>query len=372
MNSPNYEQRRNKLLKKLRDQKDPAVDSLLVTGPANVRYLTGFTGDSSWLFLNATNTVILSDTRYETQLQNECPGLDVEIRDAASTINDLAAKVAGRAKARRIGIEADYVTMSQHGTLAEKLASFEVVPTSGLVERLREVKDKWELEQIRQAIHIAERGIAVVRSSLRFDQTETEIRYLLEAAMRSFGSTGPAFEPIVGVGPTAALPHAHAGQRRVSESPILLIDWGAQTESHYRSDLTRVFMTGKPTRQMEQVYKVVLAAQQAAILAIRPGVKCADVDKIARGMIADAGFGKYFGHGLGHGFGLEIHESVRMSPLSDQVFEAGMVVTVEPGIYLPGKFGVRIEDDLVVTASGNEVLSNVPREFEEAIVPFLA
>lgn len=372
MNSPNYEQRRNKLLKKLRDQKEPAVDSLLVTGLANVRYLTGFTGDSSWLFLNAANTVILSDTRYETQLQNECPGLDVEIRDAASTINDLAAKIMARSKARRVGIEADYVTIAQHAALQGKVTAAELIPTSGLVERLREVKDKWELEQIREAIYIAERGIAVIRSSLRPDQTETEIRYLLEAAMRDFGSSGPAFEPIVGVGPTAALPHAHAGLRRVSESSLLLIDWGAQTKSHYRSDLTRVFFTGKPTRQMEQVYRVVLAAQQAAIQAIRPGVKCADVDKIARGMIADAGFGKYFGHGLGHGFGLEIHESVRMSPLSTQEFEAGMVVTVEPGIYLPGKFGVRIEDDILVTSGGNEVLSNVPREFEEAIVPFLA
>jgi Xaa-Pro aminopeptidase len=262
--------------------------------------------------------------------------------------------------------------LSQHSSLAKKIVSAEIVATSGLVERLREVKDKWEIEQTREAVRIAERGFAVVRSSLRPNQTETEIRFLLEAAMRSFGSTGPAFEPIVGVGPTSALPHAHAGGRCVSESPVLLIDWGAEVKSHYRSDLTRVLITGKPTRLMEQVYNTVLKAQQAAIQAIRPGVRCADVDKIARGIIAEAGFGKNFGHGLGHGFGLEIHESVRMSPLSEQVFEVGMLVTVEPGIYLPGKFGVRIEDDLLLTPDGNEVLSNVPREFEEAIVPFLA
>lgn len=372
MNGPNYEQRRTKLLKKLRELKDPSVDVLLITGLANVRYLTGFSGDSSWLLLAPNLAVILSDTRYETQLVDECPGLDVEIRDASSTIYDLVAKIVSKAKCKRLGIEADYVTISQQKTLSEKVKLTELIPTSGLVERLREVKDKWELEQIREAIRIAERGIGVVRSSLRADQTETEIRYLLEAAMRDFGATGPGFEPIVGVGPTAALPHAHAGLRRVSESPVLLVDWGAQTKSSYRSDLTRVFLTGKPTKQMEQVYKTVLAAHQAAIQAIRPGVKCADVDKIARGMIADAGFGKYFGHGLGHGFGLEIHESVRMSPLSTQEFEVGMVVTVEPGIYLPGKFGVRIEDDILVTSGGNEVLSSVPREFEEAIVPFLA
>ena len=372
MNSPNYELRRTRLLKKLREQKDPAVDSLLITGAANVRYLTGFTGDSSWLFLAPASSIILSDSRYETQLAEECPGLDAEIRDAGSTINDMAGKVISKAKVKRVGIESDHLTLSQHAALSGKTTATQLIPTSGLVERLREVKDKWELEQIREAIHIAQRGIAVVRSSLRPDQTETEVRYLLEAAMRDFGASGTAFEPIVGVGPTAALPHAHAGSRRISESPVLLIDWGAQTKSHYRSDLTRVFLTGKPTKQMEQVYRVVLAAQQAAIKAIHPGVKCADVDRIARGIIADAGFGKYFGHGLGHGFGLEIHESVRMSPLSNQEFEVGMVVTVEPGIYLSGKFGVRIEDDILVTAGGNEVLSCVPREFEEAIVPFLA
>ena len=240
------------------------------------------------------------------------------------------------------------------------------------MERLREVKDQWELTQIRAAIEYAQRGISVVRSSLRSDQTETEIRYLLEAAMRSFGAAGTGFEPIVGVGPTAALPHAHAGRRRVAEHPVLLIDWGASTDSGYRSDLTRVFITGKPTKQMELVYKTVLAAQQAAIQAIRPGAKCADVDQIARGLIARAGFGKYFGHGLGHGFGLEIHESLRVSPISEREFETGMVVTMEPGIYLPGKFGVRIEDDILVTADGNEVLSNLEREFDEAIVPILA
>lgn len=369
MSGPSYDTRRGRLLKKL---KDAEVDSLLISGLSNVRYLTGFTGDSSWLFLTPTAAVILSDTRYETQLADECPGLDVEIRDSGSTINDLAAKIISKSKARRVGIEADYLTISQHAKLKEKVTTAELVATSGNVERLREIKDKWELQQIREAVHIAERGIDVVRSSLRPDQSETEIRYLLESAMRDFGAAGPAFEPIVGAGPTAALPHAHAGHRLVSESPLLLVDWGAATKSGYRSDLTRVFITGKPTRQMEHVYAVVLAAQQAAIQAIRPGAKCVDVDRIARDMIADAGFGKYFGHGLGHGFGLEIHESVRMSPLSEQAFEIGMVVTVEPGIYLPGKFGVRIEDDVLVTAGGNEVLSHVPREFDEAIVPFLA
>ena len=207
----------------------------------------------------------------------------MEIRDSGSTMSDLAAKTVAKAGLKRLGIEADDITVAQFGSMSEKITTAALVATSGLVERLREVKDKWELEQIRAAIEYAQRGIGVVRSSLRLEQTETEIRYLLESAMRSFGASGTGFEPIVGVGPTAALPHAHAGTRRVSEHPVLLVDWGASTNSGYRSDLTRVFITGKPTRQIEMVYKTVLAAQQAAIKAIRPGVKCSDVDRIARG-----------------------------------------------------------------------------------------
>jgi len=369
MPGPNYSARRSRLIRSL---KTAGVDALLVTGEANVRYLTGFTGDSTWLLASTKKTILISDTRYSTQLSDECPDLDVDIRDASRPMAQATADIVKAAKVGRLGFEADHLSVSQLNGLQARMDFAEFVPTSGLTEKLREVKDKWELKEIRAAVEMAERGIGVVRASLRPQQTEKEVRYILEAAMRSFGATGPGFEPIVGVGPTAALPHAHAGDRPLSESPVLLIDWGAETPSGYRSDLTRVFFTGKITRQMKTVYEVVLKAQQKAIAAIKPGVRCRSVDKIARRIIADAGFGKYFGHGLGHGFGLQIHESVRMSPLSDQTFEPGMVVTVEPGIYLPGKFGVRIEDDILVTSDGHEVLSSVPREFDDAIVEYLA
>ncbi len=369
MSGPNFVSRRSKLIRSL---KDAGVDGLLVSGVANVRYLTGFTGDSTWLYISRGLTTLISDTRYETQLADECPGVAVEIRDATTKMTDSVAKLLQQAKAARVGIEADAMTVGQHEALVSAAERTEFVVTRGLTERLREIKDGWEIEQIRDAVAIAERGISVVCSSLRHDQTEREIRYLLEAAMRNFGANGPAFEPIVGVGRTGALPHAHAGNLRVAESPILLIDWGAETQSGYRSDLTRTFVTGKPTKQMKSVYEAVLAAQQAAIAAIRPGALCKDVDAIARGMIADAGFRRHFGHGLGHGFGLEIHESVRLSPLSEESLQPGMVVTVEPGIYLRGKFGVRIEDDVLVTRDGCEVLTSVPREFEQVVMEFLA
>lgn len=369
MTGPNYSSRRSKLVRKF---KSAGIDALLISGEANVRYLTGFTGDSTWLFVSKAKSILISDSRYTTQIADECEGIDVDIRDARKPMSVAVADVVRKAKAKSLGFETAHLSFAQHADLAEKASAVQMVPCSGLTEELREVKDKWELAQIRDAVQMAERGIAVVRSSLTPDQTEKEIRYLLEAAMRSFGANGPGFEPIIGVGPTAALPHAHAGNRQVSESPVLLADWGAETPSGYRSDITRVLFTGKITKQMRTVYNTVLKAQQKAIQAIKPGAKCSDVDAIARNIIKDAGFEKYFGHGLGHGFGLEIHESVRMSPLSTQVFEPGMVVTVEPGIYLPGKFGVRIEDDILVTSDGHEVLTSVPREFDEAIVDFLA
>lgn len=369
MPGPNYNQRRSRLI---RSFKAAGVDGLLITGESNVRYLTGFTGDSSWLYVSKSATVLISDSRYTTQIADECDGFDVEIRDARTSINDVAANVVKKTKARNVGFESSHLSVAQHAALVEKVTTAELVSTSGLTERLREVKDKWELEQIRAAVYMAERGIGVVRSSLQSGQTEREIRYILEAAMRSFGAIGPGFEPIIGVGPTAALPHAHAGDRRVCESPILLVDWGAETSSGYRSDITRTFVTGKYTKRMRTVYETVLKAQQKAIAAIKPGAKCKAIDGIARKVIADAGFDKYFGHGLGHGFGLQIHESVRLGPLSDQELEPGMVVTVEPGIYLPGNFGVRIEDDILVTNDGHEVLTSVPREFDDAIVEILA
>ena len=368
-NSPDYTARRRKLIRSLSAAK---VDSLLVTNETNVRYLTGFTGDSTWLFLSKRDQLIFSDTRYTTQLKSECAGLDVEIRDARVTMNEAVAKVLGKLAPKAVGFESASLTVAQHKGLLEAADSLSFTATSGLVEKLRTVKDKWELQQIRDAVTIAERGISVVRSSLTPNQTEKDVRYLLEAAMRSFGGNGTAFEPIIGVGPTGALPHAHAGDLRISESPMLLVDWGAETKSGYRSDITRCFVTGKPTKQMELVYKTVLGAQQKAIKAIKPGADCAKIDKIARGHIDRAGFGNYFGHGLGHGIGLDIHESSRLSPLAKETLEPGMVVTVEPGIYLPGKFGVRIEDDVLVTKDGYEVLTSVPREVDEAFVEFLA
>lgn len=362
--------RRTKLLRAIRKE---GADAILVTNEHNVRWLSGFTGDSTWMLLTKTNAVLLSDTRYSTQIRNECGDqkLDVEIRDAGSTLLEVLEKVLRKAKVRALGFESDSVTHESYEGLAEAAANTDLIPTSGITECLRAVKDRQEIKDIRLAVQIAERGMGTLRAGLKRGMTELEIAHNLEHAMRDFGATRAGFDPIVAVGANAALPHAQPGSKVIDESGVLLVDWGAETPGGYRSDLTRVLVTGTIPPKVEAVYRVVLKAQVAAIEAIHPGANCREIDAIARNIIDKAGYGRYFGHGLGHGFGLQIHEQPRFSPLSEQLLEPGMVITVEPGIYLPGRFGVRIEDDILVTKDGCEVLSTLPKQFEDCFVDFL-
>ena len=244
----------------------------------------------------------------------------------------------------------------------------ELVSTSGLVEQLREIKDKEEVEEIRQAVKIASKAFAAVRATLRPEQTEKEVADELEAQVRRHGGQCTSFTPIVGVGKRGALPHGRPLPNvHIRDDEFVLIDWGARGRQ-YVSDLTRILVTGRISPKLERVYGVVLKAQLAAIEAIRPGALMKDVDAAARNVIAKAGFGDKFGHSLGHGIGLQVHEQPRLAVDQDRPLKAGMVVTVEPGIYLPDWGGVRIEDDVLVTKSGHEVLSSVPKQLEECVV----
>jgi Xaa-Pro aminopeptidase len=239
---------------------------------------------------------------------------------------------------------------------------------AGWVESLRQIKDDQEIEAIRAAVRCAERAFAMLRAGLRLDETEKDVADAMESYLRRCGATGSSFPPIVAVGVRAALPHAQPSpERRIDADDFVLIDWGACGRP-YKSDLTRVVVTGKVTSTFETIYRTVLAAQERAMAAIRPGVKAQDVDAAARCVIEEAGFGGYFGHGLGHGLGMEIHEAPRLRKESTDVLEPGMVVTVEPGIYLPDWGGIRIEDDVLVTRDGCEVLSHVPRSLESVRV----
>jgi len=362
MPSNRFEKRRTKLLRKIRSEK---VDALLVTNVTNVTYLTGFTGDSSYLLLGPETEVLISDTRYAVQIEEECPGLKTYIRDSSEKIDVSAGKVIEREKLKRVGFESESTTHAEWQRWQQNNESVEWVPTSELVEELRQTKDAAEIAEIRRAVDLAERAFRMLVASLHPEMTEREASFELENAIRRFGGNGVAFDSIVAVGDRAALPHYFPGERRIKEADFLLVDWGALSPGGYRSDLTRIITTGKISPKLEKLYKVVLSAQQAAIDKMKPGADCRDVDAAARSVIEQAGYGKKFGHGLGHGIGLEIHEEPRMSPISEAVLKPGMVVTVEPGIYLPGWGGIRIEDDVLITRNGPEVLTSVPKQPDE-------
>ena len=359
-------ERRDRLAGRL---KAAGLDAVLITSELNVRYLSGFTGDSTYLLLPAAGKPrLVSDRRYDTQIAEECPGLDAVIRPPDKVLAKAAGEMLASAGNKNVGFEAGSVNVALLETLETLAPGVTLVPTTDLVEEFRAVKDADEISDIRAAVRQAIRGFLALKAVLVPGRTERDFALELEQYLRRFGANGTAFETIIGVGDRAALPHYHAGDRRIGDSPLVLIDWGAETLSKYRSDLTRTLFTGRPTDEMRKVYDVVCEAQRLAIAAIHPGADGRKVDAIARKHIAAAGYGD-LSHGLGHGFGLQIHERPRLAPNFDHTLQPGMVVTVEPGIYIRGQFGVRIEDDVLVTPDGCEVLSaDLPNDWDSAQV----
>jgi Xaa-Pro aminopeptidase len=342
------------------------ADALLVTNFKNVTYLTGFTGDDSYLLVTLDGERLVTDPRYTTQLEEECPGLPLEVRVPGVTMLAGTTKAIKRTSVERLGLEAGSATLSLARSLGKALPKVQLVDTENLVERLRIVKDKDEIEATRLAGQQARRAFEVVRASLTPTMTELEVAAELEYQARRFGAKSLSFPPIVAVGPRAALPHATPTRRQLSESDFTLVDWGANS-GLYLSDLTRMIVTGRISPKFRKLYGVVLKAQLAAIDAIRPGLTGEQVDAVARKVIRRAGLGKAFGHGLGHGTGLDIHEAPRMAIGQKTKLRPGMIVTVEPGVYLPGWGGIRIEDDVLVTRTGREVLTDVPKQLEDCV-----
>ncbi|WP_437227119.1 M24 family metallopeptidase [Planctomicrobium sp. SH661] len=360
-----FQRRRNLLRKSLRVRH---FDAALIQSEKNVAWLTGFSGDSTWLLLTQDSQTLISDFRFVTQLEEECPGVSALIRPSSVKLSAAVADLVGQQKIERLGFEGQVATFELVESLRGALPGIGLESFAWEVEALRVVKDREEIAEIKEAVRLAERGFQCFQSILTPDSTERQLAAELEHALRRFGARGLSFPAIVAVGDRSALPHYRAGNRRLSESPILLLDWGAVTQDGYCSDLTRTMLTGKPDRKFEKVYKTVLEAQVAAIDRIAPGVTCGEVDAVARDIIQAAGFGKYFDHGLGHGIGLDVHEAPRLSRKVETVLQPGMVVTVEPGIYLPGWGGVRIEDDILVTKQGREVLSSLPKDWDHVTV----
>ncbi|MFO0790197.1 MAG: Xaa-Pro peptidase family protein [Pirellulales bacterium] len=359
-----FDKRRKKLRELIREAK---ADALLITSFINVTYLTGFTGDDSYLLVTLDGECLITDPRYTTQLEEECPGLALEIRAPGVKMLTAVVKVLSDANVGRLGLEGASATVAFERSVAKELPKCAIVVTEGLVEQLRLVKDKSEIDATRVACVQAKRAYDVVRASLTTNMTELEVAAELEYQARRFGAKALSFPPIVAVGPRAALPHARPTSRKLGESDFTLVDWGVNS-GLYMSDLTRIIVTGRISPKLRKIYGVVLRAQLAAIDAIRPGRTCQQVDAVARRIITRAGFGKAFGHGLGHGTGLEIHEAPRLAVGQDTKLLPGMIVTVEPGIYVPGWGGVRIEDDVLVTRTGHEVLTDVPKQLEDCLL----
>ncbi|HJT31738.1 MAG TPA: Xaa-Pro peptidase family protein [Pirellulales bacterium] len=359
-----FEERRQRLIGLLNDAN---AEALLVTNFTNVTYLTGFTGDDSYLLVSPRETVIISDFRYVEQLAGECPDLRTQIRTTAVKMPDAVVEVIGSAKVGRLGIEADSLTISLYNYLTGQLPKIAVHPTTGLVEQLREIKDADEIAELRRAIACAEQSFDALRAKLHRDRTEKELADELDHHMRLLGAQRSSFPTIVAAGPRAALPHARPTADPIGNAELVLVDWGAVC-GHYSSDLTRVLVTAKISPKLEQIYRLVLKAQRRAIDAVAPGKTGRQIDAVAREVIHSGGHGEHFGHGLGHGIGLDVHEGPRVAVTNDKPLKAGMVVTIEPGIYLPGWGGIRIEDDVLVTETGHEVLTHCPKELAEAVV----
>jgi Xaa-Pro aminopeptidase len=335
------------------------IDALLVTSPANVRYLTGFVSSNALLLVMASGaSAFLTDARYIEAARKKVEADTVELlqRDAFKSVRD-ALRGHG---VRRLGFEAGHLTHARALNLIETLGARRCKPVSGLVEGVRAVKEPGEIAAIRKAVHLAERGFRHILPLLRPGVREREIAIELEFFFMANGGDKPAFDLIVAFGANSAVPHHTTGQRKLRETDPVLVDWGVKVAG-YSSDLTRTLLPPRMPRRTREVYRVVLEAQRAAIERIRPGAKAAAPDKAARAVIEAAGHGERFTHSLGHGIGLDVHEQPGLGSRSTATLRAGMVVTVEPGIYLPGCFGVRIEDDVLVTAEGHEVLSRLTR-----------
>ncbi len=339
-------------------------DALVVTNLTNVRYLTGFTGSAAILLVTADDLLFVSDGRYQTQSADQlsAAGVDARIEIVAAEPDAVVAAAAQAAGVLRLGLESQSVTWAQQRRWAGELfPAGELVPAESLVEDLRLVKDAGEAARIRSACAIADAALADVRGRLLEGPTEIEFGLELDAAMRRHGAEDVSFETIVASGPNGAKPHHHPSDRRIEQGDLVVIDFGALVDG-YHSDMTRTVAVGDVGDERRRMLDVVLRSQDAGVQAVAAGSTAAEVDAVCRAVIDDAGWGEAFLHSTGHGVGLDIHEEPRVSSRSAATLVAGHVVTVEPGVYLPGLGGVRIEDTVLVTEDGCDRLTLTPKD----------
>jgi Xaa-Pro aminopeptidase len=342
-------------------QSEEKIDALLVYQPENRRYISGFTGSEAMLFITQDRAVLATDSRYWEQAEREAPEFSL-FKIKTKYVTEMDDILAAAGNPQRIGFESTFITVDQLDQLTEAAPDVEWVATKDLVENLRIVKDEGEIALMRRAARIADEGVEFLCKTLRPGMTEREAAWELEAFMRTHGADKIAFDLIVGSGPGGAEPHHHADSHEIQAGEPIVLDLGAQVNG-YLSDLTRTICLGRPKdSRFHEIYSIVLRAQEAALQGIRAGMTGVAADKLARDVIEAAGYGENFGHGLGHGVGLVIHENPRAGKTSEDIFQAGSTLTVEPGIYLPGWGGVRIEDLTLIRENGVELLSHASKE----------
>ena len=338
--------------------KQTVCDGFLVTNLTNIYYLTGFHGTAGTVFISENHRLFLTDARYSLLAREQVKGFEIiESRQPLAEI----AKLIRTEKLSTIGFEGEAVSFNFYQQLQTIFSDYQLQSQTNLIENLRMIKDEGEIETIRQACKISDKAFLEALDFIKPNQTsELELANFLDFRMRELGASGPSFDFIVASGQRSAMPHGRASQKIIRPGETLTIDFGC-IFNHYVSDITRTIHIGQPSDEERTVYELVLKSNQAVIDAVKAGMKRCDYDGVARQVIAQAGYGEFFTHGIGHGIGLDIHEIPYFGQSSDSI-EAGMTITDEPGIYLDGKFGVRIEDDILVTETGCQVLTQAPKE----------
>lgn len=338
------------------------LDALLVARPENRRYLTGFTGSSGFVLVTLGESYLLTDFRYIEQAQKQAP--HCKILDHGQELTQLLKELFHKEQVSSLGFEEDYITYQQYNKWQSDLKPVSLQPVKGLVEELRQRKDQGEIALLRKAAQIADAGFNHILNFLKPGVKERDIALELEYFMRQKGASGAAFETIVASGVRSSLPHGVASDKILNKGDLLVLDFGAIYQG-YHSDMTRTVVIGKATQEQKKLYETVLKAQMAALEGVQVGLDYAQLDKIARDFLAVQGYKKEFGHSLGHGVGLAIHEEPRISPYSTGKLAEGMAITIEPGVYIPNFGGVRIEDLIVVTSEGHENLTHSPKDLIE-------
>ena len=344
-----------KLRKKMQEEN---LDSFLITSPYNLRYLTNFTGTTGLAVITLEKAFFITDFRYTEKAAAQAQGFEI-IKNVGPIFEEVADLVQ-KEGLRELGFEETTVSFLEYSVL-EEIIDAQLIPISGMIEELREIKDEEEIAIIEKACSIADLAYDHILKMIQPGMTEIEVANQLDFYMRSLGASGVSFETIVASGLRSAMPHGVASKKIIEQGDLITIDFGCYYEG-YVSDMTRTFAIGDPGEQLKEIYQIVLEAQLAVLEVAKPGVTGKQLDAVARDYITKHGYGEAFGHSTGHGIGLEIHEGPNVSVRAEKQFVPGNIITDEPGIYLPGIGGVRIEDDLLITSDGNRVLTHSPKE----------